>query len=152
MMRTLHSKFQMIAWALFLAASVGCDSGQNTGDTAAAPAAAPKAPEHRVAPKDSSDVIALVSGRPLRVSQLQPLLIESVGGEVLGTIVLDEQIARELEKRELTISEDDVAEERNMILNRYPDDPDQGRRVLEELRLRLRVGPRGFDMFFRRQA
>lgn len=99
-----------------------------------------------------SDTIALVGGRPMRFSQLRPLLIETSGGDVLSELVLDEQIARELENRKLTVTEADAQRERELMLSQFSADPDHSRRLLEQLRERLGLGPLRFERFLQRNA
>jgi foldase protein PrsA len=88
----------------------------------------------------------------MRLSELQPLLIETAGGEVLAELVLDEQIAREMKRRDLTLSEQEIAAERELLLTQYSPDPDQARRLLDEVLRRRRMGPRRFEISLRQNA
>ena len=100
----------------------------------------------------AGDVVALIGSRPVRLSELQPLLVETAGGEVLTEIVLDEQIARELAKVNLTVSDQDVRRERELLLAGFSADPDEARRLLDEVLRRRGMGPRRLEMSLRQTA
>jgi len=159
-----HSKAKLaIALAIMLTAA-GCASRSYTevsfspqkprrgGVESRKSTAASARPAPAAAPAGAGDAIALVGSRTIEFSQLRPLLIEAAGGDVLRELVLDEQITRELEKRKLTVDESDVQREREWMLSQLSDDPDQARRLLDELLRRRGMGPRRFALSLRQSA
>lgn len=96
--------------------------------------------------------VALVDGQTVAWDDLRPTLSELAGGEALWEVVLDQVIARELEQTGLRISEDDIARERKLLVENLSDDLNISIRLLNELRVRQRLGSTRFEGLLRRNA
>lgn len=95
---------------------------------------------------------ALVDGRTVDWGELRPLLNELAGAEALREIILDRRLAEALVAAKLTITADDVAGERRILLEQLDPDPNHAVRLLEELRERQKLGPQRFDRLLKRNA
>ena len=102
--------------------------------------------------KGDSPTMAIVSSTPIRRADLMPLLIESAGGEVLTEVILDVLLTRELERRQLTLTPQEIEAERQRMLGRLSEDPDESRRMLDEVLRRRRMGRRRLDLSLRQTA
>lgn len=96
--------------------------------------------------------VALVNGQTVTWSNLRPTLSELAGGEALWEVVLDRVIAWELEQAGFRITEDDIARERLLLVENLSDDLNISIRLLDELRVRQRLGPTRFEGLLRRNA
>jgi hypothetical protein len=95
---------------------------------------------------------ALVNGKTVDWGELRPLLNEAAGAEVLREIVLDRRIGEALAASRVTISADDVAGERRILLEELDPNPNHAVRLLDELRDRQKLGPQRFERLLRRNA
>jgi len=95
---------------------------------------------------------ALVNGLAVNWGELRPLLNELAGAEALQEIVLDRKLAESIPLAGITITEDDVAREKKLLLESLHDDPNQALRLLDELRDRQRLGQVRFHALMRRNA
>jgi len=95
---------------------------------------------------------ALVNGMPVTWGELRPLLNELAGAEALQEIVLDRKLAEFLPQAGISITEDDIAREKKLLLESLNDDPNVAMRLLDELRERQRLGKTRFEALMRRNA
>ncbi len=143
---------------LLTAVGVGCSSGpapvSETGSghgaddatTTSTPATRDGGSTDQVQP------LAYINGQAIDARELMASLIETAGGEVLAETVLDRLIERRLERRGLTVTADDLEQERNALLATLSDDPDEAALLLRRLRERRGLGERRFDALLRRNA
>lgn len=129
----------------------GCQSdGPKGAGNAAAPARA--ASPAAAMPPAASGTIALVDGQPISTAALQPLLIEAAGAQVLNEVILDRRLERALDQRDVKLTENDIEQEKQMLLGELADDRDRAVRLLDELRRQRGLGPRRFELMLRRNA
>ncbi len=95
---------------------------------------------------------ALIDGRSLMWGDVRVKLSEAAGGEVLREIILERAIDKALDNADMTISSDDLARERRLLLETLSDDPDVALRLLDELRVRQGLGPARFNALMYRNA
>ena len=95
--------------------------------------------------------VALVDGQAVSWINIRPTLSELAGGEALWEVILDRIIARELEQVGLLITEDDIARERLLLVENLSDDLNISIRLLDELRVRNRLGPIRFKGLLHRK-
>lgn len=96
--------------------------------------------------------MAYVGGRPVRLGDLLPPLIEAAGGEILGEVVLEEMLSRRLENAGLTLTPAMLEAERAILSRTLDEDEDQSARLLAELRDRRGLGEARFAALLRRNA
>jgi foldase protein PrsA len=96
--------------------------------------------------------IGYLNGVMIRSDQLQPQLVEAAGGQVLFEYVLDTQLAEELKRKKITLSEEQVKREEKLMLDGLDVDINQAQRVLSELRERRGLGPVRFKQMLYRNA
>jgi hypothetical protein len=95
---------------------------------------------------------ALVNGMAVNWGELRPLLNELAGAEALQEIILDRKLAESLPLAGISITEDDIAREKKLLLESLNDDPNVALRLLDELRERQRLGKVRFEALMRRNA
>ncbi|UCD75592.1 MAG: peptidylprolyl isomerase [Phycisphaerales bacterium] len=95
---------------------------------------------------------ASVNGRWVTWGQLRPAMTEAAGAIALEEHILDQAVAAAVESAGLTITPDDVAAERLLLLESLHEDPDTAVRLLGELRDREGLGPNRFDALLMRNA
>jgi len=95
---------------------------------------------------------AMIDGKAVHWRELQPLLAEAAGGLVLEEIVLDRMLEARLQREGLTISAEDVEQERSLLLETLHDDANTARRLLDSLRQRRGFGSRRFRLLLHRNA
>lgn len=100
----------------------------------------------------SGGVIALLEGRPVRWSELEPRLIEAAGAQVLGEYVLDQRIEEEMDHRGIAVTPQDIDAERRLMLKQLSKDPDEAVRLLERVRQNRALGDVRFAALLRRNA
>jgi foldase protein PrsA len=141
---------------LTLLAGAGCAAPPQTGKplTVAKPAPAAEAPPVAGPATDASamGVMALIDGKPVRWSELRPLLVEAAGADVLGEWLLDRRLEATLRDKSMTVTEADVDAERQLMIRQFSDDPNEGVRLLNRLRDQRGLGPRRFPALLRRNA
>jgi len=130
----------------------GCGSAQDSsefggGAAESRPNAASSSNEAR-----RDRVVGLVDGRAVRMSDLEPTLLELAGAEALGEVVLDRRLQQEAADRGLAISPADIERERELLRRTLSDDPDEAVRLLERLRTRRGLGETRFPALLRRNA
>lgn len=96
--------------------------------------------------------VAMVDGRAVTWGQLRPALDEIAAGVALEEMVLDRRLAGALDEAGVTVTGEDVAAERRLLLETLHEDPNVALRLLDEVRARQGLGPTRFDGFLRRQA
>ncbi len=95
---------------------------------------------------------AMVNGRTIRWGELRPMLTEAAGAVAMEELILQRGINRKLDDRNITITEDDLAAERALLLDTLHEDTDRATRLLRELRNRRGLGPTRFQMLLHRNA
>lgn len=118
------------------------------------PTATPKQPAQTSPAAPAADKpLAYVAGEVVRTSDVVTALIEARGGEILAEIALDQLISAQLEQRNLTLTEQDLAKERQLVTDTLaPGDADQSARLLRELREQRGLGDTRFVSLIRRNA
>jgi hypothetical protein len=96
--------------------------------------------------------IAYIDGQPVTWAQIQTPLIETGGGQVLVELVMDRSLEHRLAERGVTVSEKDVEAEERILAETLSADPDQARRLLNELRSRRGLGDWRFARLLWRNA
>jgi foldase protein PrsA len=95
---------------------------------------------------------ALVEGRIVDWGELQPLLNEAAGADVLAEVILDRMLARELHDAGILITAEDVDAERALFYETLSDDPDVAARLARQVRARQGLGPTRLDRLLKRNA
>ncbi len=108
-------------------------------------------PPSAIAPPPSRP-IALVNRDRITIAEIEPELLEAIGGRVVQEHVLDVTLARTAAREGIVIDSSDVERERTMLVANLADDPDRGERLLEELRRSQGLGPIRFEALLRRNA
>lgn len=111
-------------------------------------------------PASRGDVVAsraaLVDGQLVTRDDLWPLLAERGGAAALEAVALDRAIAREAQRRGVSITDADIATERGIVERALEgvglSDRQQRGRVVAEARARRGWGPAWFDALLRRNA
>lgn len=101
---------------------------------------------------NESRPIAFLYGKPIRIGDLLPSLIEIAGIEALGEAVLDRQLQLKAEERSISITEGDIQKERELLLSTLSQDANEAIRLLDELRQRQRLGNVRFRSLLKRNA
>ncbi len=120
--------------------------------SAGTPPVASSAKAEPKAPGAGSGVVAVVGGQPVRMSDLQPLLVEAAGAQVLSDQVIDLRLKAELAGQNITVSEEETQREKQRMLERLSEDRDQAVRLLELQRQRRGLGPQRFARLLWRNA
>jgi parvulin-like peptidyl-prolyl isomerase len=95
---------------------------------------------------------ALVEGRIVDWGELQPLLNEAAGSDVLAEVILDRMLSRELKDAGISITAEDVDAERALFYETLSDDPDVAARLARQVRARQGLGPTRLDNLLKRNA
>lgn len=143
-MRSQPARSLCIVAVIFAALAGACQSP---------PPTTPMADDAAAAGGRDTRPLAYVNSEPIRRDALLDPLIEAAGGEVLAELVLDRLIDQQLDERSQTLTEDELAAERERLLTALaPDDEDEAARVLRELRQQRGLGETRFQSFLRRNA
>jgi hypothetical protein len=143
----------------------GCAAGADSGtpalragiDGSERPETPPNSAQRSTAAQPVATVVdarpaALINGRPVTWGELRPALTDLAGAEALQELVLDRKVEDALKTAGLTITPDDAAAERRLLLESLSDDPNHAIRLLDELRDRQRLGRVRFDALMMRNA
>lgn len=95
---------------------------------------------------------AYIDGVVADRAELSQILIEAHGGEALAELVLDRGVAKRLSQAGLSLTEQDLAAERERVLADLSRDTDDAARLLREMQQRLGLGARRFDALIERNA
>jgi hypothetical protein len=95
---------------------------------------------------------ALVNGQAVSTGDLRPILNELAGAEALQEVILDRRIEEALAAAGLAIQPDDVAAERKLLLESLSHDDVAALRMLDEMRVRAKLGKVRFERLMRRNA
>jgi parvulin-like peptidyl-prolyl isomerase len=95
---------------------------------------------------------ALVEGRIVDWGELQPLLNEAAGADVLAEVILDRMLEAELDDAGILITDQDVDAERALFYSTLSDDPDVAARLARQVRARQGLGPLRMDELLKRNA
>lgn len=96
--------------------------------------------------------IALVDRERVTIAEIEPQLLEAVGGRIVRERVLDARLARAAARAGIEIDADDLQRERDLLTATLSDDPDRAERLLDELRRNRGLGPIRFEALLRRTA
>jgi len=96
--------------------------------------------------------IAMVERERITIADIEPKLLEAIGGRIVKEYVLDVTLARTAARENMVIDAADLERERSMLVANLASDPDRGERLLEELRRRQGLGPIRFEALLRRTA
>ena len=119
----------------------GCDAPPSTGASRYdVPATPPPRP------------IALVDRERVTIAEIEPQLLEAVGGRIVRERVLDARLARTAAREGIEIDADDLQRERDLLTATLAEDPDRAERLLDELRRNRGLGPIRFEALLRRTA
>lgn len=132
-------------WILFGIALPFLTLGCQSPNTTVAP------PPSAIAPPPSRP-IAMVNRERITIAEVEPELLEAIGGRVVQEHVLDVTLARTAAREGIVIDASDVQRERAMLVANLAADPDRGERLLEELRRSQGLGPIRFESLLRRNA
>lgn len=110
------------------------------------------AARHEGTVKPSDRPAALVDGRPILWSELQPGLAELAGGEVLEEAVLDALLADRCRRSSIAITDESITSERTLLLRSLDPSPDRAEELLREVRAARRHGESRFNASLRRSA
>jgi len=121
--------------------SGGCETASSTGSARyEVPAPPPPRP------------IALVGRERVTIAEIEPQLLEAVGGRIVRERVLDARLARAAAREGIEIDADDLQRERSLLTATLAEDPDRAERLLDELRRNRGLGPIRFEALLRRTA
>ncbi len=99
---------------------------------------------------------AIVDGRGIPWGELQPLLAERAGAEILEELALDQRLREMSERRGVTITDADIARERTRLRETIAAgagvDIEEAERLVEQLRVARGLGPVRFRMLLERNA
>lgn len=131
----------------------GCGPAADSTQRRGRSAAVQNTPENEpVATLVDARPAALINGKSLTWGELRATLSELAGGEALQEVILDQQINETLASMSMSVSTDDVAAERKLLLESLSDDPNHALRLLDELRNRQKLGPTRFEALMKRNA
>ena len=116
----------------------------------AAPSSGPAGPDIPVPAPPRP--IALVERERVTIAEIEPQLLEAVGGRIVRERVLDTRLARTAAREGIEIDADDLEYERNLLTTTLAEDPDRAERLLDELRRNRGLGPIRFEALLRRTA
>ncbi|MEM8737410.1 MAG: peptidylprolyl isomerase [Planctomycetota bacterium] len=101
---------------------------------------------------DRGGVLAYVGGEAVRVEGLLSAFIEASGADLLGESIVGTMLRRRLEQEGITLSQDAIDAEQELILGTLSDDEDDAVRLLGELRRRRGWGQTRFAALLERNA
>lgn len=96
--------------------------------------------------------IALVDRERVTIAEIEPQLLEAVGGRIVRERVLDARLARAAAQDGIVIDAGDLQRERDLLTATLSDDPDRAERLLDDLRRNRGLGPIRFEALLRRTA
>lgn len=136
----------------------GCSSAPDSVGLSSPPpngsAPAPDLGSGRQAPATYIDArpAALVNGRSVTWGDLRPALTEAAGVRVLEEHILNQVVGEAAREAGLTITDQDIAAERLLMVQSLHEDQDKALRLLDDLRQRDGLGPSRFGALLRRNA
>ena len=96
--------------------------------------------------------LAMVDDVAIHVADLRPTLFELAGAEAFGERLLDIRLDSLARARGIKVTTDDIATERQRLLQTLSPDANEAQRLLDALRARQGLGPTRFDALLRRNA
>ncbi len=137
----LQCRVSTILRFLPLLAICGCDAPPSSDSTRYdVPAVAPPRP------------IAIVDRERVTINEIEPQLLEAVGGRIVRERVLDVRLARTAAREGIQVDAEDLQRERDLLTATLAEDPDRAERLLDELRRNRGLGPIRFEALLRRTA
>ena len=103
-------------------------------------------------PPRASRPIALVDRERVTIADVEPQLLEAVGGRIVRERVLDDRLARAAGRAGIEVDATDLRRERDLLTATLAQDPDRAERLLGELRRNRGLGPIRFEALLRRTA
>ena len=91
-------------------------------------------------------------GLPIRRDVLEGILMEAAGPDALREVLLDAALTRRLDEKKLIVTDEDVLEERLILLSALDENEDRSIRLLETVRRKEGLGPIRFSALLRRNA
>ena len=95
---------------------------------------------------------AIINGGQVNWGELRPLLNEAAGAEVLQEVILGRALQQRIADAGVNVSENDIENERRVLLESLHDDPAVARRLLDELRRRQGLGQQRFRNLLKHNA
>jgi len=142
--------------ALGLATLPGCTSAKSSTGSDLGTDTSTTQPESNTPRADNparkKNAVAFLYGKDIDWNDLLPSLVESGGGQVLIDKVLDIAVEARLKQENITLTEQDLATEKQLLAESLSDDPNMASRLLTELRQRKGLGDARFSALLRRQA
>ena len=100
--------------------------------------------------------VALAARAPVFWEDLQPALAEAAGAQALQELVIDRMLAAELRRLGLSVTPDEIARERNLVVEAISREaaatPDDTERLLVGVRRNRGLGPHRFERLLERTA
>ncbi len=144
-----HNSYVFLALALALA---GCQTDPPTS-AAGRRAASQSNASGGVNPQaTAAQPLAYVDGEPVTLASMRLPLLEAAGGQTLAELVLDRRIQQELTRRGLKVGPTLRDAERDILAQLLSDDPQEGARLIAELRQRRNLGDQRFEQLLQRSA
>ena len=128
------------------------DAGARPGTAAATPSTSLTQPREMTSTVVDARPAALINGRAVFWGDMRTLLNEAAGGEILEEIMLDMALERAMTDAGLVLSDSDIAAERTLLADTLSPDTETAMRLVDELRVRNRLGSQRFAGLLRRNA
>lgn len=134
----------------------GCQANHSTNVPTRAPvkmAHGPGATEGTLdRPAMQERPLAMLDDEPVTISTMQARLMEHSGAETLRELRLETALRTTLQLSELAIEQEDLDREEALLLERFSDDEDTARMVLQTLRRNDGLGPERYGALLWRNA
>lgn len=91
-------------------------------------------------------------GLPIQREILEGTLMEYAGPRALREVLVDAALTRRLNKNKMIVTDEDILEERAILLTALDEDEDRALRLLETVRRKEGLGPIRFSALLRRNA
>lgn len=140
-------------YALTAAAAASLAACAPSG-SALAPARTDADPQPRrvATPQGDNRPALMVDGAGLSREQLWPALAEAAGGVVIEEAALELLLNDRCRREGVSVTDADVARERELLAASLSEDPDEAERLLREVRRRRALGDHRFASLLRRNA
>ena len=137
-------------------ATVGCQANHSTNVPTRAPAKVahePGATEGTLnRPAMQERPLAMLDDEPVTISTMQARLMEHSGAETLRELRLEAALRATLQLSELAVEQEHLDREEALLLERFSDDEDTARMVLQTLRRNDGLGPKRYGALLWRNA
>jgi len=148
---------KVVVLAFLAAAAAGCGqlAGNKPAERTAVPTASAAPAATGQATENSSQVMAYVNGRPIRMSQLYDLLVRSQGLQTAHQLVADELVRQAAAEKDITVNDQEVNAESDRTLEELfgqIKQTDQRERLLDQLLAQRGISYAQWRMIMRRNA